>query len=106
MSACAHPALDAAVRAKAKIRQARIPFVVPDLEELPERLATVLDAIYATFAEGWSDPAGTDARQRNRAEEGLRLGRVLASLLPDQAEALGLLAGLTGETRLADRPRQ
>ena len=123
--ACAHPALDAAVRAplmlqatlgfdaasiasaflvapatmgqrlvraKAKIRQARIPFAVPDLEELPQRLATVLDAIYATFAEGWSDPAGTDARQRNRAEEGLWLGRVLASLLPEQAEALGLLA--------------
>ncbi len=38
-----------------------------------------LDAIYATFAEGWSDPAGTDARQRNRAELGLWLGRVLAS---------------------------
>ena len=125
MFACAHPALDVAVRAplilqttlgldaatiasaflvapstmsqrlvraKAKIREARIPFRVPGRDELHERLDTVLEAIYAAFAEGWADPAGTEARQHNLAEEGLWLGRVLASLLPDQAEALGLLA--------------
>ena len=125
MFACAHPALDDAVRAplilqttlgldagtiasaflvapatmgqrlvraKAKIRQARIPFRVPDHDELPTRLATVLDAIYAAFAEGWADPAGADARQRNLAEESLWLGRVVASLLPREPEALGLLA--------------
>lgn len=125
MFACAHPALDDAVRAplilqttlgldaqtiasaflvapatmsqrlvraKAKIRQARIPFRVPDHDELPARLATVLDAIYAAFAEGWADPAGADARQRNLAEESVWLGRVVASLLPDEPEALGLLA--------------
>lgn len=80
------------VRAKAKIRQARIPFRVPDHDELPARLATVLDAIYAAFAEGWADPAGVDPRQRNLAEESLWLGRVVASLLPHEPEALGLLA--------------
>jgi RNA polymerase sigma-70 factor (ECF subfamily) len=125
MFACAHPALDAAiraplmlqtilgfdaaaigsaflvapaamgqrlVRAKGKIRHAGIPFRVPEREELAERLAAVLDAIYAVFAEGWSDPAGTEARRRNLAEEGIWLGRLVVSLLPEQPEALGLLA--------------
>ena len=80
------------VRAKTKIRQAGIPFRVPDRAELGERLDTVLDAIYAAFAEGWGDPAGTEARRRNLAEEGIWLGRLVASLLPDEPEALGLLA--------------
>lgn len=80
------------VRAKAKIRQARIPFRVPDHDELPARLAAVLDAIYAAFAEGWADPAGADARQRNLADESVWLGRVVAALLPGEPEALGLLA--------------
>ena len=80
------------VRAKAKIRQAGIPFRIPELGELRERLDAVLDAIYAIFAEGWCDPAGTEARRRNLAEEGIWLGRLVASLLPDEAEALGLLA--------------
>src|SRR5262249_22529322 len=57
-----------------------------------ERLAAVLEAIYATFAEGWSDPVGTEVRRRNLAEEGIWLGRLVASLLPDEPEALGLLA--------------
>src|SRR5712664_1692799 len=48
------------VRAKDKIRQAGIPFSIPEREELPSRLGTVLDAIYAAFAEGWTDPGGTD----------------------------------------------
>src|SRR6185312_2240629 len=100
MFACAHPAIDAGiraplilqavlgldaktiasafltspaamgkrlVRAKEKIRQARIPFSVPEREELPDRLETVLDAIYAAFAEGWADPGGTDVARRDLA---------------------------------------
>ena len=80
------------VRAKAKIREARIPFRIPETEELPERLDAVLGAIYAIYAEGWCDPLGTETRRRNLAEEGIWLGRLVAALLPDAAEALGLLA--------------
>jgi RNA polymerase sigma-70 factor (ECF subfamily) len=80
------------VRAKTKIRQAGIPFRVPEREELSARLDAVLEAIYAIFAEGWSDPAGTEARRRNLAEEGIWLGKLVVSLLPDEPEALGLLA--------------
>jgi RNA polymerase sigma-70 factor, ECF subfamily len=80
------------VRAKHKIAQAGIPFRLPERADLPERLEAVLEAIYATFTEGWSDPAGTEARRRNLAEEGIWLGRLVASLLPDEPEALGLLA--------------
>ena len=80
------------VRAKAKIRHARIPLVVPERDDLGGRLESVLEAIYAGFAEGWSDPAGAEARRRNLAEESIWLGRLLASLLPDEPEALGLLA--------------
>ena len=80
------------VRAKQKIKQAGIPFRVPERADLRERLDAVLEAIYAAFAEGWSDPAGTEARRRNLAEEAIWLGRLVASLLPDEPEALGLLA--------------
>jgi RNA polymerase sigma-70 factor, ECF subfamily len=80
------------VRAKQKIALAGIPFRVPERVDLPERLGAVLEAIYATFTEGWSDPAGTEVRRRNLAEEGIWLGRLVASLLPEQSEALGLLA--------------
>jgi RNA polymerase sigma-70 factor, ECF subfamily len=80
------------VRAKQKIKQAGIPFRVPERADLRERLEAVLEAIYAAFAEGWSDPAGTEARRRNLAEEAIWLGRLVASLLPDEPEALGLLA--------------
>ena len=80
------------VRAKSRIRQAGIPFRVPGHADLPERLDTVLDAIYAAYAEGWVDAEGTDARRRNLAEEAIWLGRLLASLLPQEPEALGLLA--------------
>jgi RNA polymerase sigma-70 factor (ECF subfamily) len=79
-------------RAKTKIREAAIPFRVPERVDLQERLAAVLEAIYAAFAEGWSDPDGTDNRRRNLAEEGIWLGRLVVSLLPDEPEALGLLA--------------
>jgi RNA polymerase sigma-70 factor (ECF subfamily) len=80
------------VRAKSKLRHAGIPFRVPGRGELAERLDAVLEAIYAAFAEGWSDPGGTDFRRRNLAEEGIFLGRLVAALLPGEPEALGLLA--------------
>jgi len=80
------------VRAKDKIRQAGIPFSVPEREELPARLETALDAIYAAFAEGWSDPAGTDVARRDLTEEAMFLARLVTELLPDEPEALGVLA--------------
>jgi RNA polymerase sigma-70 factor, ECF subfamily len=80
------------VRAKAKIRQAGIPFRVPERTEMQARIAPVLQAIYAAFSEGWTDPAGTETRRRNLADEAIWLGRLLASLLPSEPEALGLLA--------------
>ena len=125
MFACAHPAIDAGiraplmlqvvlgldaktigsaflvspatmgkrlVRAKDKIRQAGIPFSIPDREELSGRLHTVLDAIYAAFTEGWTDPGGTDVVRRDLTEEALFLARLVADLLPEKPEALGLLA--------------
>jgi RNA polymerase sigma-70 factor (ECF subfamily) len=123
MFACAHPAIDEAVRAplilqtilgfdaaaiaaaflvapatmgqrlvraKTKIREAGIPFRVPERAELAERLDAVLAATYAAFAEGWSDP--TEIRRRDLAAEGIWLGRLVVSLLPDEPEAQGLLA--------------
>ena len=80
------------VRAKAKIREAGIPFRVPERTEMRDRLAPVLEAIYAVFSEGWSDPAGTETRRRNLADEAIWLGRLVGSLLPQEPEALGLLA--------------
>ncbi len=80
------------VRAKKKIREAGVPFQVPEGAELGLRLDAVLEAIYAAFAEGWSDPTGTDARRRDLADEAIWLGRLVAARLPEQAEALGLLA--------------
>src|SRR4051812_4556843 len=80
------------VRAKQKIRQAGIPFRVPARDELPTRLDGVLDAIYAAFAEGWTDPGGTDAMRRDLADESMFLVRLAAELMPEEAEALGLLA--------------
>lgn len=125
MFACAHPAIDAGiraplilqvvlgldaasiasaflmspstmgqrlVRAKSKIRQAGIPFRVPEREELGERLGAVLDAIYAAFAEGWNDPTGTDVARGDLAEEAIFLGQLVTALLPEEPEGLGLLA--------------
>ncbi len=125
MFACAHPAIDVAVRAplilqtvlgldaatiasaflvspgamsqrlvraKEKIRAAGIPFRVPERADLPERLDAVLAAIYAAFAEGWGDPAAGESRRRDLAEEAIWLGRLVASLLPEEPEALGILA--------------
>jgi predicted RNA polymerase sigma factor len=125
MFACAHPAIDAGiraplmlqavlgldaariasaflispatmgqrlVRAKNKIKQAAVPFCIPERGELRGRLDTVLDAIYAAFAEGWMDAAGTDVARRDLAEEAIYLCRVVKELLPSEPESLGLLA--------------
>jgi RNA polymerase sigma-70 factor (ECF subfamily) len=80
------------VRAKQKIRDAGIPFSAPDLEAAPERLGDVLDAVYAVFTQGWSDPAGADPRSRGLVDEALFLGRLIAALLPGEAEPMGLTA--------------
>jgi RNA polymerase sigma-70 factor (ECF subfamily) len=125
MFACAHPAIDPAiraplilqtvlgfdaaaiasaflvapatmsqrlVRAKTKIREAGIPFEVPEADDLAGRLDAVLGAIYATFSQGWSNPEGTETRRRAMAEDGIWLGQLVASRLPEEPEALGLLA--------------
>jgi len=125
MFACAHPAIDAGiraplilqavlgldaariasaflmspaamgkrlVRAKVKIRETAIPFRVPERTELGARLDAILDAIYAAFSEGWTDPGGVDAARRDLTLEAIFLARLVAGLLPKQAEALGLLA--------------
>ncbi len=76
-------------RAKVKIRAAGIGFHVPDAAELPDRLAAVLEAIYAAYGTGWDDWAGLHA---GLAGEAIWLARLLAELLPDAAEAHGLLA--------------
>jgi RNA polymerase sigma-70 factor (ECF subfamily) len=80
------------VRAKAKIREAGIAFAIPDRIELAPRLDAVLTAIYAAFAEGWSDPQGADVARRDLAGEAIFLGTLVCELLPDEAEALGLVA--------------
>lgn len=92
------------VRAKNRIRKAGIPFRVPEITELAARLDAVLEAIYAIYAEGWSDPAGTQARSRGLSGEAIWLGRLLVSLLPGEPEALGLLSlMLHGEARRGAR---
>jgi predicted RNA polymerase sigma factor len=80
------------VRAKTKIRDGGIKFVVPEKRELPARLDAVLEAIYAAFGIAWDDMAGADQRGRGLAEEAIWLARVLLQLMPGEAEVLGLLA--------------
>jgi predicted RNA polymerase sigma factor len=80
------------VRAKTKIRAAGIPFEVPDGAELPRRLESVLEAIYAAYGLGWDDAAGADPRRRELAEEAVWLARALLERLPEEPEARGLLA--------------
>jgi RNA polymerase sigma-70 factor (ECF subfamily) len=80
------------VRAKTKIREAGIPFRIPERNELPDRLESVLDSIYAGFAEGWADAIGADPARRELAGEAIFLGWMLTQLLPDEPEAWGLLA--------------
>ncbi len=79
------------VRAKAKIRDAGIPFVLPGAEALPARSAAVLQAIYAAYTTGW-DGHGGDGRDRGLTQEALLLARLCAALLPEEPEARGLLA--------------
>jgi RNA polymerase sigma-70 factor (ECF subfamily) len=90
------------VRAKARIRQAGIPFRVPDRDELPERLDAVLEAIYAAYSTGWAE-SGEDGNSP-LAEEATWLGQLLVSLLPGEPEAKGMLAlMLYAEARRAAR---
>ena len=79
-------------RAKAKIRLAGVPFKIPEREDLPERLGVALEAIYAAFSHGWAEAFSDDPRGRNLAEEAIWLGRVVVSLIPNEPEAMGLLA--------------
>ncbi len=79
------------VRAKAKIRDARIPYQVPDQDELPARLKYVLRVIYLVFNEGYSASSGADMLKPDLSAEAIRLARLLATLIPDP-EAQGLLA--------------
>jgi RNA polymerase sigma-70 factor (ECF subfamily) len=79
------------VRAKAKIKGARIPYQIPARADLPERLATVLHVIYLVFNEGYSASSGDSLTRHDLSSEAIRLGRLLVELLPEP-EAVGLLA--------------
>jgi len=80
------------VRAKRKIRDAGIPYRVPPDDVLTERIAAVLGVIYLIFNEGYSASEGDDLVRHDLCSEAIRLGRVLADLMPDEPEAIGLLA--------------
>jgi RNA polymerase sigma-70 factor (ECF subfamily) len=80
------------VRAKAKIRDAGIPYRVPRDEDLPDRLAGVLRVVYLVFNEGYTASSGVDLVRDDLCAEALRLGRLLVKLMPDEPEAAGLLA--------------
>ena len=107
------------LRAKAKIRDARIPYRVPEPSELPERVAAVLAVVYLIFNEGYTASSGPRLVREDLCGEAIRLGRWLAQLLPDEPEVVGLLALMLliesrrlartaddgGLTRLADQDR-
>ncbi|MFI5737156.1 RNA polymerase sigma factor [Streptomyces anulatus] len=80
------------VRAKKKIREARIPFRVPGPDELPERLPGVLQVVYSVFTEGYAASSGPRLQRLDLAEEAIRLARILRRLLPAERESAGLLA--------------
>jgi Predicted RNA polymerase sigma factor containing a TPR repeat domain len=91
------------VRAKAKIRDARIPYRVPELADLPDRLDSVLRVVYLVFNEGYSASSGASLTRPDLSGEAIRLGRLLVELLPEP-EAVGLLAlMLLQESRRAAR---
>jgi RNA polymerase sigma factor (sigma-70 family) len=80
------------VRAKRTLSEARVPFEVPRAGELAERLGSVLEVIYLVFNEGYSATAGDDWMRPALCAEALRMGRIVAELMPDESEALGLVA--------------
>lgn len=91
------------VRAKGKIREAKIPYQVPTLDALPERLGSVLRVVYLVFNEGYSASMGADLTREDLTREAIRLGRLLLELLPEP-EVMGLLAlMLLHESRRATR---
>jgi len=92
------------VRAKAKIRAARIPYRVPGETDLPVRLRAVLAVVYLVFNEGYAASAGDGLLREDLSSEAIRLGRLLAQLLPEEPEVLGLLAlMLLAESRRGGR---
>jgi RNA polymerase sigma-70 factor, ECF subfamily len=80
------------VRAKAKIRDARIPYRIPAEADLPDRVRTVLAVVYLIFNEGYVASAGDSLTREDLCDEAIRLGRLLARLMPDEPEVIGLLA--------------
>jgi len=80
------------VRAKRALADAKVPFEVPDSAERADRLSSVLEAIYLIFNEGYAATAGSDWMRPELCDEAMRLGRILAGLVPDEAEVFGLVS--------------